>query len=673
MGHGATQHGYRPDIDGLRAVAVIMVVLYHAWPRWLPGGFIGVDVFFVISGFLISSILLDALEHQRFSLADFYVRRIRRIFPALLTVLVACLAFGWVVLVRQEFNQLGKHVLGGAGFVANLVLWDEAGYFDNDAATKPLLHLWSLGVEEQFYLAWPLMLWALYRLRWSFLACCATVFVLSFAHSAWLTGTDATAAYFSPLSRFWELMAGGIAAHLVRRHASLLLPHGPWLGWAGGGALVLGAALIDTQTPFPGAWALLPVAGSFALILAGPQAWLNRHLLARRIPVGLGLISYPLYLWHWPLLSFAYIVLGEKPSALAKAGLMAMAVLLSVLTWRYIEMPVRSGRLNRRSIGALAGGMCVAGLAGLTVHAGLLRQRMQHEGADTYLAALNDIGFPVAGMRPLRHGGALFQQLPGSSPRLTVFIGDSVMEQFAPRVAQRLARPDSTAQSAVFATAGGCPPIEGAQPLPSARFMHCPRTMQAAYKLAAAPEVDTVVIAAAWYGYLAPTRADVRIELDGKAARFPASDAHALAYASLERSLQRLRVLGKRVVLVLQPAAGAQFDPRSMLEGSRFGQLEPRRDIAPFDAAAYRQRHAAARAALTALAGRTGAALVDPLDTLCPDSACPVLRDGVPLYTDSVHMRPFYVRAAASFLDAPLEPLVPAGLTAQAQPADARR
>jgi len=156
---------YRPDIDGLRAIAILSVLAFHAFPAALPGGFVGVDVFFVISGYLITGLLLDDLAIGRFSLVDFYKRRIRRIFPALLVVLIACLAYGWVEMRTVVYAQLGKHVAAGAGFVANLLLWSEAGYFDNVSASKPLLHLWSLGIEEQFYLAWPLLLWLLWRFR----------------------------------------------------------------------------------------------------------------------------------------------------------------------------------------------------------------------------------------------------------------------------------------------------------------------------------------------------------------------------------------------------------------------------------------------------------------------------------------------------------------------------
>jgi peptidoglycan/LPS O-acetylase OafA/YrhL len=176
-----THPKYRPDIDGLRAVAVLAVVLFHAFPGLIRGGFIGVDIFFVISGYLISTIIFENLDRGSFSFREFYVRRIKRIFPALIVVLLACFAFGWFALLADEFNQLGKHIAAGAGFVSNIVLWGEAGYFDNSAETKPLLHLWSLGIEEQFYIVWPLLLWFAWKRKFNLLTIAVLIAIISLA------------------------------------------------------------------------------------------------------------------------------------------------------------------------------------------------------------------------------------------------------------------------------------------------------------------------------------------------------------------------------------------------------------------------------------------------------------------------------------------------------------
>jgi peptidoglycan/LPS O-acetylase OafA/YrhL len=210
-----THPKYRPDIDGLRAIAVLSVVIFHAFPKSIKGGFIGVDIFFVISGFLISTIIMGSLERNSFSFIEFYSRRIKRIFPALLLVLIASFVFGWFALLADEYKQLGKHIAGGAGFVSNFVLWKESGYFDNDAETKPLLHLWSLGVEEQFYIVWPLLLWFAWKQRLNLLTVTMVVVAISFSLNVNTVQNDATAAFYSPQTRFWELLAGSILAYIT--------------------------------------------------------------------------------------------------------------------------------------------------------------------------------------------------------------------------------------------------------------------------------------------------------------------------------------------------------------------------------------------------------------------------------------------------------------------------
>jgi peptidoglycan/LPS O-acetylase OafA/YrhL len=356
---------YRADIDGLRAIAVLAVVGFHAFPYWVKGGFIGVDVFFVISGFLISTIIFRSLETDRFSVLEFYGRRIRRIFPALLLVLVASYAFGWFALFATEFKQLGKHIAAGAGFVSNFALRAENGYFDTIADTKPLLHLWSLGIEEQFYIVWPLLLWLAWKKGFNLLTITVVVALISFALNVRMVRADTLAAFYSPQTRFWELLAGSALAYgtvylqdwfSVRARkldawlgavvfAKPPAPDGRTLREVGalvGAFLIgLGLLLVTKERLFPGWWALLPTTGAVLIIAAGPQAWLNRVILASPVLVGVGLISFPLYLWHWPLLSFARIIEGAMPSREVRIAAVALAVLFSWLTYRLIERPVR--------------------------------------------------------------------------------------------------------------------------------------------------------------------------------------------------------------------------------------------------------------------------------------------------------------------------------------------
>jgi peptidoglycan/LPS O-acetylase OafA/YrhL len=339
---------YRPDIDGLRALAVIAVVITHAFPRFIRGGFIGVDIFFVISGYLISSIIFRGLNKGRFSFTEFYAHRIKRIFPALAVVLIASFTFGWFALLPDEYTQLGKHMAASAGFVQNFVLWKEAGYFDVASELKPLLHLWSLAVEEQFYLVYPLLIWMVWRWRQN-----AVIFLLlllalvSFGLNIHGVHKDLVGAYYLPQTRFWELMAGCILAYWQSARPLQIQDRARPRHWVsiGGFLLIIVAMFVTTDRRlFPGWWALAPVIGAWLLIFAGPDAWVNRKLLSNRLMIWVGLISYPLYLWHWPLLSFTRIMSASNESAPALRGAaVGLSLVLAWLTYRLLERPIRYG------------------------------------------------------------------------------------------------------------------------------------------------------------------------------------------------------------------------------------------------------------------------------------------------------------------------------------------
>jgi peptidoglycan/LPS O-acetylase OafA/YrhL len=361
------KNDYRPDIDGLRAIAVLSVVIFHAFPSLAHGGFIGVDIFFVISGFLISKHIWEELGAGTFSIKTFYARRVRRIFPALSVVLLACLVMGWVILTPGEYEQLGKHIVAGAVFVSNIVLWKESGYFDNAADTKPLLHLWSLGIEEQFYIVWPLFLAFFWRYTRHFGWALLVILGVSLAYSMIVVRHDVVADFYSPLTRFWELALGAGLAYWVAHKPAISAMNRSLVSLLGL-CLILGAIfIIEKDYPFPGAWALLPTVGAACLIYAGEGAWLNRHVLSLRLLVWIGLISYPLYLWHWPLLSFARIMESGTPSIEVRSWLVAASFVLAWLTYKFLERPVRSRPRSRNIVLLLCLAMFLLGAAGLAV------------------------------------------------------------------------------------------------------------------------------------------------------------------------------------------------------------------------------------------------------------------------------------------------------------------
>ena len=375
---------YRPDIDGLRAVAVLSVVAFHAFPSLLPGGFVGVDVFFVISGYLISTIILGNLAQGHFGFVDFYVRRIRRIFPALALVLAFCLVAGWFALYADDYALLGKHVAGGAGFVSNLVLWSESGYFDQSAKLKPLLHLWSLGIEEQFYLLWPLILFVGWRARADMAKLVGALAIVSLLVGLWMTRQFPVAAFYAPWARFWELLAGGLLAVMHLRHReresaggagdlpteeSTIPPMASAMSLVGLALIAIACIAFGASDPFPGWRALLPVAGTCLLIAAGHSAIANRRLLSLAPMRWIGEISYPLYLWHWVLLAYLNIEHAENASASLRGLAVVASVLLAALTYYLVERPLRFGGHGRaKALGQLVAMALLAAL-GLSVMA----------------------------------------------------------------------------------------------------------------------------------------------------------------------------------------------------------------------------------------------------------------------------------------------------------------
>jgi peptidoglycan/LPS O-acetylase OafA/YrhL len=348
---------YRPDVDGLRALAVLLVVLYHAFPKWAHGGFIGVDIFFVISGFLITSIILKDLQANTFSFIWFYCKRIIRIFPALILVLVSAILLGWIFLYPAEYQLLGKHIISAVGFFSNFTYLGEAGYFDSRAVEKPLLHLWSLAIEEQFYFIWPLLLWLAYKTRVRALSVILVLWAASFAINIYEAYHYPVWDYYSPQSRFWELLTGALLANfVVNRQAQPADPVrrkfilAQAVSFFGLLLLVLGVIVTYAHSRFPGWLALLPVVGAACIIMAGPTAWINRYFLSNRVMVGLGLVSYPLYLWHWVLLSYAQIwglIFIEQ-----KIFLLLISLVLSCLTYFLLEKPLREHfSVQRKALG----------------------------------------------------------------------------------------------------------------------------------------------------------------------------------------------------------------------------------------------------------------------------------------------------------------------------------
>lgn len=362
-------HSYRADIDGLRAIAVLSVIGFHAFPGKLKGGFIGVDIFFVISGFLITTIIYQNLRNNKFSFIEFYSRRIKRIFPALIFVLTSTALFGWYFLLSNEYEQLGKHLFFGSVFVSNLILWSESGYFDTLAETKPLLHLWSLGVEEQFYIFWPLIVYLLWKIKLNVKATVFIILLSSLFYCIWQTDNTPDAAFYSPQTRFWELLVGSLLSIFVLKTKAInTLVQKNIISCIGLLLIIVGLFTITEESKFPGWLALIPTVGTALIIFSDTTAWVNKKILSNHMLVWFGLISFPLYLWHWPLLSYMRIIEGGKPSIALRICAILTAIILAWLTLTLIEKPIRFKLHNKLTIPFLILSLSAIALFGLSAY-----------------------------------------------------------------------------------------------------------------------------------------------------------------------------------------------------------------------------------------------------------------------------------------------------------------
>lgn len=650
--HPSNAPKYRPDIDGLRAVAVLAVVGYHAFPSFFLGGFIGVDVFFVISGFLITRIIQGGLDAGRFSVWDFYDRRIRRIFPALIVVLASVLVAGSMLLMPTEFKELGLHVVGGAGFFSNLLLWSETGYFDTAAETKPLLHLWSLGIEEQFYLLWPLVLWAVHKLKIPPARAIVVLGIASFGFSLYALKTSQPAAFFSPQTRAWELLAGALLAVTGYRRG----PFGTLL--LGALAIFFAAAFSPRHLDFPGAWALVPVVGAALVISGGPEAVFNRRVLAHPALVWVGTISFPLYLWHWPLLSFARIWSNETPSLALTLAAVALAFLLAWATFRFIERPIRFGSLTRRrglTAGALTAAVLFSGSAGVWTY---LIDGTNARDLPPEIARLERL----AGVRVDRPDCINVPTGPIDAPWTCTlgdnggksevfFAGDSHAHALLPAM-DRLG--SKLGLRVTAALASGCPPILGVQSGRGATSdVDCRVLNERVFAYVKANKVKTIVMASRWSYYTNPLLTEEGMNLVSADGRKPDLEYSRRSFeAGFAQTIDRYRREGVQVYLLLDNP-NQRTDPLRALRQA--GRDASRINYWSLPASAHTQEQRWSRTVMTRLADRH-AKIISFDDLLCDQAMCRLADPEAFLYADRDHLSIYgasvvYPRIEAAFLD----------------------
>jgi peptidoglycan/LPS O-acetylase OafA/YrhL len=617
---------YRPEIDGLRAIAVLSVLGFHAFPTMIPGGFVGVDIFFVISGYLITSILLAENQVGALNLKGFYARRIIRIFPALIVVLAACFLTGWYTMIASEFKQLGKHILAGATFYSNFSLWFESGYFDKASELKPLLHLWSLGIEEQFYIVWPLLIMVFARLHIRSRTWIIFFILLSLAWSQYLVVFDRTQAFYSPLARAWELLIGSLLAFDFSGRRSIVqrLQH-PTVPWLGLGLLLFSVVCLSSENRFPGAWAMVPAIGSFLLLVPNAESAVLRGFLSHRWLVNIGLISFPLYLWHWPLLSFARIFEGQEPPLAVRIGLLCLAFILATCTYHGIEKSIRKIR-PKFAVVLLLLLMVLVALVGKNIYDrdGLDRIRYKKMIALSPELKQDFIEWEHTGLLPNTQCERAFQ-FPGSSICLSThperlpnaaLIGDSHAFHGYWGLSQAL---DAQGENLILLGRGACLPFKGFK--------------RGADADGCQPHMDQTL---AWVKDQ-PSITKVLLMFRGRYLANHSSEAGKTDFrVALEKTIELMQKADKKVYL-FSPVSEPGFDPRLCVGSLPLGRKPPDNcDISRSQDLAHRQDLMEIFAQVATK--YPSVIVVDPSNYLCEGDVCPLTHNGKSIFKDENHL-----------------------------------
>ncbi|HEY1614453.1 MAG TPA: acyltransferase family protein [Rhizomicrobium sp.] len=655
---GPPGHRYRPEIDGLRALAVLAVVFFHYRVPFFGGGFVGVDVFFVISGYLITSLVAADMDGAGFSFLHFYERRVRRIFPALFAMLLLVTAGAFLLLFPVDLVNYAHSLLATALFGANVEFWREAGYFDAAANQKPLLHLWSIGVEEQFYLVFPaILVLAGGRSRARRLAIVAALFVGSFALAVWGVWADPVATFYLLPARAWELMLGALLALGV-----VPMVRSRWVGEAlamcGLVLIVISAVTFRTDWPFPGPLALAPCVGTALVILGADPGrnWAGRALSWRPV-VFVGLVSYSLYLWHWPLFVFATYVELHEPGAIASVGLMAVSFVLAVLSWRFVEQPLRRARPALRLAPFAAAAVTVAltaGSAGIAAASDGLPERLRPD-LRTILAEQDDHEPRIAQCFALTSGDVRRGRLcrigaTTNTPPSFLLWGDSHADAILPAVARAASR---AGRVGLFAGGASCPPLMNVTtPQPDCRAFN-----DAVMALAEKSQFSEIILEARWAKYAEGstfgTEPKGRVVLrDALASAGGGADNHDVFFRGLSRTVAQLRRAAKAVVLVAAVPEVGWPVPAVLARRALAHETQP---VAP-PLGVYLVRQAFVLKSLAAMQSRFGATILYPHKVLCASGYCAVSENGTPLYRDEHHLSVFGAHKLDGLLGAAFPP-----------------
>ncbi|MBM6551556.1 acyltransferase family protein [Marinomonas ostreistagni] len=629
---------YRAEIDGLRALAVVPVILFHAGVGLFSGGFVGVDIFFVISGYLITTILLNDIEKQRFSIVRFYERRARRIMPALFAVLLACLPFAWLWMLPSQLEEFSASLFSTVTFLSNFYFMSKVDYFAPSSELQPLLHTWTLAIEEQYYLFFPPLLY--FFMRRSFNKALLAILILcllSFTLSEWGWRNYPEHNFFFSFSRFWELFIGSLVAFLLHKRT---VSGNNWLAAVGLLAIVFAIVLYDDAMPFPSVYALLPVMGATLLIVFATRDTYVAKLLSLKIFVGIGLISYSAYLWHQPLFAFARLRSFDGLSQLDLLGLSLLSLAVAYVSWKFIETPFRTPGVSTKQIFAMTG-------AGLLIMGGLGVVGYGQEGfegrLDKTFKQLDSIS-TVQQSYCHDEGKKTPEQMLnnefctlGSGDIRYAIIGDSHAGALFEYADQYLTK----AQVASIAVSDGyCAPLING----FAYYEHCAVFMKTAFtKVLANPNIDKVVLFAEWANYTKGYRDTNTPKLlaDNEGRADSAEDNPKVFERSFAKTIEAL-IEADKEVLVVEPVPEFQHNTyryiaQKILMGDANTISEASASLPTLSLAQYQLRNQEVFEVLSEYQDQIKRLQVAPL--FCNQESCsPTGHGSMPLYSDTNHV-----------------------------------
>lgn len=624
---------YRPEIDGLRAIAVMPVVFFHAKWSGFSGGFVGVDVFFVISGYLIASTILSEIAGGNFSISAFYERRIRRILPALYLVALATIPFTWFYYLPEDMKDYSESLASIPLFLSNFVFEAQSGYFDRATDIKPLIHTWSLAVEEQFYLFFPALLIFLYRFGLRTVLFIILVFTgLSLALAEWGTTHYPTDSFFLLPTRIWELFIGVMVALYYHIYGNKL--HNNVLSFLGLVMIFVAVFTYDTQTPFPGTYALLPTAGAALVILCTHKDNIAGHILGNRLFVAVGLISFSLYLWHQPILAITAYRLDKDLEFWFSVLLILVAVGLSTLSWKFVEQPCRRKSLVHLKplLSVLAGVSIFFLLFGLY---GVSQKGNMHRFDErTLRIAKPDRGVETA-LILQESGGILIGD--ASQPPSVIFMGDS---HTAVLIQSLNAQLQNLKVSALVYKTGPCPPLFGILPL-SNEGPACKAVVDRAFQTATEnADIRTVVLHAEWSNYTTGTRwgrRSLRYMSDAQSAEVSLDENRRVFEAGLIGSITKLGT-SKHTLIVTSVPEYEVYVPNFLAKTfSQTGQLDTGKFLVTKET--YQKRNAHVQSAFAQLRDVPNLNFLDAFTIFCPNGRCQMFDDNMNvLYTDGNHL-----------------------------------